>query len=60
MRAELLEHAEQRMLDDAALAPVYFGVTRDLISTEVHGWIDNPVNINRTRYLSLKRSKAAV
>ena len=56
LRAEMLEHAEQRMLDDEALAPVYYGVTRDLVSTEVHGWIDNPVDINRTRYLTLRRA----
>lgn len=60
LRAEMLERAEQRMLDDVALAPVYFGVTRDIISTEVHGWVDNPVNINRTRYLTLQRLNAAV
>lgn len=58
LRAELLQSAEQRMLDDAAIAPVYYGVTRDLISTEVKGWIDNSVNINRSRYLSLHREPA--
>lgn len=58
LRAELLQHAEERMLDDAAIAPIYYGVTRDLVSTEVKGWIGNDVNINRTRYLSLKRAPA--
>ena len=58
LRGQLLQFAEQRMLDDVAIAPVYYGVTRDLISTEVKGWIDNTVNINRSRYLSLQRAVA--
>ncbi len=60
LRAELLQHAEERMLDDMAIAPIYYGVTRDLVSTEVKGWIGNDVNINRTRYLSLQRARADV
>jgi len=55
VRSDLLEQAEQTLLDDAAVIPVYFGVTRDLVSTEVRGWISNNLNINRSRYLSLER-----
>ena len=58
-RAELLQRAEQHMLDDTAIAPVYYGVTRDLVSTEVKGWIGNDVNINRSRYLWLDRARPA-
>ena len=54
----LLVQAEQMLLDDVAVAPVYFGVTRDLVSTEVRGWVSNNVNINRTRFLSLDRTAA--
>lgn len=57
-RAVLLEQAEQMLLDDVAVAPVYFGVTRDLVSLQVKGWISNNVNINRTRFLSLDRNAA--
>ncbi len=59
LRAELLEQAEQRMLNDMAVAPVYFGVTRNLVSTDVQGWVPNSVNINRTRWLWLRRARAA-
>jgi oligopeptide transport system substrate-binding protein len=59
-RGQLLQFAEQRMLDDAAIAPVYFGVTRDLVSREVKGWISNDVNINRSRYLWLDRLHPSV
>ncbi len=55
-RADLLGQAEQIMLDDVAIAPVNFGVSRDLVSQQVKGWVSNNVNINRTRYLSLDRS----
>lgn len=54
-RAGLLEQAEQILLDDAAVIPVYFGVTRDLVSDDVKGWISNNLNINRSRFLSLQR-----
>lgn len=59
-RALLLQRAEQLLLDDAAIAPVYFGVTRDLVSPQVKGWISNNINVNRTRYLSLDRGIATV
>jgi oligopeptide transport system substrate-binding protein len=55
-RAVLLGKAEQMLLDDVAIAPVFFGVTRDLVSTQVKGWVSNNINVNRTRYLSLDRS----
>ena len=58
-RAELLRQAEQRMLDDMAVAPVYFGVTRDLVSTEVMGWLGNDLNVHRSRYLWLDRRQSS-
>jgi oligopeptide transport system substrate-binding protein len=59
-RARLLEAAEQTMLDDVAVAPVFFGVSRDLVSPAVKGWVNNPLDVNRTRYLSLDRSRFLV
>ena len=59
-RFALLQEAEQTLLDDAGVAPVFYGVTRDLVSTQVKGWVSNNVNINRSRYLSLDRSITAV
>jgi oligopeptide transport system substrate-binding protein len=59
-RAQLLGQAEQTLLDDAPLAPVYFGVSRNLVSNEVRGWIPNDVNVNRSRYLSLDRKRPSV
>jgi oligopeptide transport system substrate-binding protein len=57
-RADVLQQAEQILLDDVAIAPVFFGVTRDLVSLEVKGFVGNNVNINRSRYMSLDRGIA--
>jgi oligopeptide transport system substrate-binding protein len=59
-RGLVLQQAEQVLLDDVVVAPVYFGVTRDLVSPQVKGWISNNINVNRTRYLSLDRSVTTV
>src|SRR5262249_28240610 len=45
IRAGVLVQAEQILLDEAAIAPVYFGVTRDLVSPQVKGWISNNLNV---------------
>ncbi len=60
VRAGLLQQAEQIVLDDVAFAPIYFGVSRNLVSTAVKGWVPNPVNINRSRYISLDRTQTSV
>lgn len=57
-RGRCLAEAEQIVLDDAAFAPIYFGVTRTLVSPAVKGWVDNPVNIHRSRWISLDRARA--
>jgi oligopeptide transport system substrate-binding protein len=59
-RDDVLRKAEQILLDDAAFAPVFYGVSRGTVSKQVKNWIDNAVNINRTRYLSLDRGAAGV
>ncbi|MGZ6014814.1 MAG: peptide ABC transporter substrate-binding protein, partial [Phenylobacterium sp.] len=50
-RAEELSRAEQIMLDDAANAPLYFLVSRNLVSPAITGWRDNISDIHRARYL---------
>ncbi|HEX3430771.1 MAG TPA: peptide ABC transporter substrate-binding protein [Rhizomicrobium sp.] len=56
-RGACLSQAEQIALDDAAVAPIDFGVTRTLLAPAIRGWVDNPVNIHRTRWLSLDRRR---
>jgi oligopeptide transport system substrate-binding protein len=55
-REVLLRQAEQILLDDVAIAPGYLGVTRNLVSPQVKGFVSDNVNIHRSRYLSLDRN----
>jgi oligopeptide transport system substrate-binding protein len=55
VRGRMLAEAEQMLLDDAALAPVYFNVSRNLVSPQVQGWRPNDLDVHRSRYLRLNR-----
>ena len=59
-RAVLLRKAEQVLLDDVVVAPVYLGVVRNLVSPQVKGFVDNNVNIHRSRYIALDRAVRSV
>ena len=54
-RAEILARAEQRMLDDEGIAPIYFVVNRNLVSNRVTGWTANAPNFHRTRWMCFTR-----
>jgi oligopeptide transport system substrate-binding protein len=53
-RAKILSRAEQLMLDDEAVVPIYFVVNRNLVSPKVTGWTDNAENFHRSRWLCVK------
>jgi oligopeptide transport system substrate-binding protein len=53
-RARILARAEQLMLDDEGMAPIYFVVNRSLVSPRVTGWVNNAPNAHRARWLCLK------
>jgi oligopeptide transport system substrate-binding protein len=55
-RLRAMAEAEQIFLNDVGVIPLINDVTRDMVSPQVKGWIPNPVNINRSRWLSLDRS----
>ena len=55
-RLALMAQAEQLMLDHSGMIPFYHDVTRDMVSPQVKGWISNPADFNRSRWLSLDRS----
>ncbi len=50
-RAALLAKAEQIMLDEMPLSPMWFQVNQNLVDPELTGWEDNVVDIHRSRYL---------
>lgn len=58
-RLKSMADAEQILMDQMGVIPLMHDVTRDLVSLQVHGWIPNVTNFNRSRYLSLDRSGAA-
>jgi len=48
-----LEEAERDLLADHAVIPLYFYVSKHLVSPEVRGWEDNILNYHYSQYLSL-------
>jgi oligopeptide transport system substrate-binding protein len=54
-RAEILAEAEQVMLNDEAMIPLFFVVNRNLVSPKVTGWVDNVENFHRARWLCVKK-----
>ncbi len=54
-RAELMAMAEQIMLDESPVIPLFFGTTRMLVHTHVKGYEDNIINVHRSRFMSLHR-----
>jgi oligopeptide transport system substrate-binding protein len=53
-RYALLQQAEKFMLDDAPIAPLFFGTRTYLIRPEVKGWVPTLLGIHRYQTLSLK------
>jgi oligopeptide transport system substrate-binding protein len=52
-RAQLLEQAETILLKELPVMPIYFYVSKTMVSTKVKGWADNPFNVHYVRDLSL-------
>jgi ABC-type oligopeptide transport system substrate-binding subunit len=52
-RAGLLERAEEILLEEMPVIPIYFFVSKTLVSPRVSGWQTNPMNIVYVRNLSL-------
>ena len=54
-RAQLLARAEQVLLKEMPVLPLYFGVSKNLVSTRVKGWEDNLLNVVYVKNLSLEK-----
>ncbi len=52
LRAEIMKQAEQLALDEFATIPLYYYVSKSLVSKKLKGWEENSENIHRTRWLS--------
>jgi oligopeptide transport system substrate-binding protein len=53
-RARILAEAEQLMLSEDATAPIFFVVNKALVNPRVTGWVGNPLNFHRARWLCMK------
>ena len=50
---KLLEEGESLMLADDPVIPLYFYVSKHLISTKISGWEDNILDIHASQYLGV-------
>lgn len=50
-RAEIFAQAEQLMLDDYPVSPMWYQVTKNLVDPTLTGWQDNARNQHRSRFL---------
>jgi oligopeptide transport system substrate-binding protein len=53
-RAALFKQAEKIALDDSAAIPIYYYLSRNVVSPKVKGFTDNAFDIHRTRWLSIE------
>ncbi len=52
-RRLFLEEAERELLSDHPVIPIYFYVSKHLVSSRVQGWQDNPLDYHYSQHLSL-------
>lgn len=53
-RARLLHEAEKMAMDETAVIPLTWAVSKNLVAPAVSGFVDNVRNVHRARWLSLK------
>jgi oligopeptide transport system substrate-binding protein len=51
-RAKLLHEAEKIAIDNTAAAPIYYYLSRNVVSPKIRGFNNNTFDIHRTRWLS--------
>jgi len=52
-RAGLMHDAEAIAMQEQPVIPIYYYVSKSIVSPKVKGWADNTKDIHRTRYLSM-------
>ena len=53
-RAKLLRQAEAIAMAETATIPIYYYVSKNLVSQKLAGWVPNTKDIHRVRYMSIK------
>ena len=54
LRNQILQRAEQQLLNDMPMIPLYYYVSRHLVNQRVRGYMANTLDIHLSRYLSLQ------
>ena len=54
LRYRLYQQADQVMIDDAAIVPLWYDKYVRLVQTSVEDFIPNPLNLLELRYVKLK------
>src|SRR3546814_13200716 len=54
-RATILREAEEVAMEGQPVAPIYYYVSKQLVSPTVVGWVDNVPDKHPTRFLDLKQ-----
>ena len=52
-RAQLMRRAERLAMDEQAVIPIYYYVSKNLVHRRIQGWLPNTKDIHRTRFISL-------
>jgi oligopeptide transport system substrate-binding protein len=54
-RGQLMRRASAIVMNDYAVAPMYYYVSRSLVQTYVKGWYANPYDVQPTRFMRIER-----
>ena len=55
-RGEILKQAEQLVLDDLPVVPLFFGPSSNLVNPDVTGFVDNIQDFHRKRWMCFKNA----
>lgn len=52
-RGLIMAEAEAIMMEDHAVMPIYYYVSKNLVHQKIQGWVDNAQDIHRWRYITI-------
>ena len=54
-RMQLMHEAEKTAIDDDAWIPIYYYVSKALVSQKLEGYVDNTKHMHRSRWMALEQ-----